>query len=670
MARSDDFEIVSSADKPQSKAESAVNASVKDDELNMASKEMKCDIKEEATVREPQLDVDADLQDEGNFAMRLYKYYTKKNQIEKVNLEIGSPYIRNALRKVVVKYPGQNLTGEITLTGSAERKAFACLYHYRQELRKYAEDLVSASAKRHVSLLLNLLGREFSRDIQRFEANLEADTPCVEFKDLWMLFKPKDVVFGGESSSQYLNTIVKVGFTKGCGSSAPKWSVTSRAFAHNGTSYGYIQRQIDIEEFEGLLEITELPCYPFKYHSDQFSARQYMIYRGRKYCKLAGIQYRTYIGDAVDVDKVRTAHNGRVNFDYPQEKFKHEGRIVLDCKSFIEERKDDDIKIKKVKNIELKDMTEDDFALCHYVVPGYSLTEKRWCWFLVDFVEDVVFDEGAFNALLLPQRQKRLVRALTMKHTSSKDGFDDLIHGKGRGCIFLLHGEPGIGKTFTAESIADDIHRPLYVLMSGELGSTVKSVDETLRKVLKLVTRWNAVLLIDEADVFLEKRSSHDLARNSLVSIFLRTLEYFSGVLFLTTNRINSFDLAFQSRIHLALKYHGLNTDARAQLWELFLGRTPDFKAEDWPDEVIQELAAVEINGRQIKNSVRTAYALAGAEKQKFSLEQVRDVLATVAEFQKDFNKETQARGTDMVEGEMTPRTMQSLGFDGEESDS
>jgi hypothetical protein len=121
-------------------------------------------------------------------------------------------------------------------------------------------------------------------------------------------------------------------------------------------------------------------------------------------------------------------------------------------------------------------------------------------------------------------------------------------------------------------------------------------------------------------------------------------LEYFSGVLFLTTNRINSFDLAFQSRIHLALKYHGLDANAREKLWTLFLKRTADFNEKDWPAEVMREIAAANINGRQIKNTVRTAHALALAEKEKFGVEHIRDVLETVSEFQADFNLETQAR--------------------------
>lgn len=46
-----------------------------------------------------------------------------------------------------------------------------------------------------------------------------------------------------------------------------------------------------------------------------------------------------------------------------------------------------------------------------------------------------------------------------------------------------------------------------------------------------------SVVLFDESDVFLEERSQADLRRNALVSIFLRTLEYYDGILVLTSNR-------------------------------------------------------------------------------------------------------------------------------------
>jgi len=54
-----------------------------------------------------------------------------------------------------------------------------------------------------------------------------------------------------------------------------------------------------------------------------------------------------------------------------------------------------------------------------------------------------------------------------------------------------------------------------------------------------------------------------------MVGIFLRLLEYHQGVLFLTTNRVKSFDSAFHSRISVALKYPDLDVAQRQQVHAL-----------------------------------------------------------------------------------------------------
>lgn len=154
--------------------------------------------------------------------------------------------------------------------------------------------------------------------------------------------------------------------------------------------------------------------------------------------------------------------------------------------------------------------------ICDFQIPGFSLFDKTWCFFAVDFISDVEFNSDAFKQLLLPRNHKELAHALVKNHGSNE--FDDLIKGKGKGLVFVLHGAPGVGKTFTAESIADDVRKPLYVINSGELGVTPYEVERQLNSALKLATHWGAIVLIDEADVFLEQRTIHDLTRNCLVS--------------------------------------------------------------------------------------------------------------------------------------------------------
>jgi AAA+ superfamily predicted ATPase len=155
----------------------------------------------------------------------------------------------------------------------------------------------------------------------------------------------------------------------------------------------------------------------------------------------------------------------------------------------------------------------------------------------VEYIQPVQWNVQAFDKLVLPPSQKQLIKALVESHQDSHSNFDDFIEGKGRGLNIVLHGAPGTGKTYSAESIADYTKSPLYVLSAGDLGADPVEMEKSLSRTLRLCTIWNAVLLLDEADVFLEERSLHDLERNALVSIFLRLLEYYSGILFLTTNR-------------------------------------------------------------------------------------------------------------------------------------
>ncbi|KAL8682482.1 MAG: hypothetical protein Q9186_001429 [Xanthomendoza sp. 1 TL-2023] len=161
-------------------------------------------------------------------------------------------------------------------------------------------------------------------------------------------------------------------------------------------------------------------------------------------------------------------------------------------------------------------------------------------------------------------------------------------------------------------------------MSAGDLGLDSSNVESSLSNVLEMSTKWNAVLLLDEADVFLEQRSAHDLERNKLVSIFLRMLEYYEGILFLTTNRVDNIDAAFQSRIHISLEYNELSTSSRRHVWLNFLSgsKTHGFSKTD-----IDMLAEYRMNGREIKNVIKIAQLLAGRKKEVLGVGHVESVL-------------------------------------------
>jgi SpoVK/Ycf46/Vps4 family AAA+-type ATPase len=90
-------------------------------------------------------------------------------------------------------------------------------------------------------------------------------------------------------------------------------------------------------------------------------------------------------------------------------------------------------------------------------------------------------------------------------------------------------------------------------------------------KTFELAQAWRAIILIDEADVFLARRTSKDIVRNAFVSVFLRTMEYYQGIMLLTTNRHEEFDEAFQSRIHIQIPYAPADSNCRTAIWKNLL---------------------------------------------------------------------------------------------------
>ena len=143
-------------------------------------------------------------------------------------------------------------------------------------------------------------------------------------------------------------------------------------------------------------------------------------------------------------------------------------------------------------------------------------------------------------------------------------------------------------------------------------------------KWFKLATLWKAVLLLDEADVYLESRMSGDLARNSLVSIFLRALEYYQGVLFLTTNRVGTFDEAMLSRIHVVLHYPAFADSERQQIWNTSFRKLSEERQDVKVGPGLMEYALenqsvldLKWNGREIRNAFNTIVALAEFDAEK-----------------------------------------------------
>jgi len=206
-----------------------------------------------------------------------------------------------------------------------------------------------------------------------------------------------------------------------------------------------------------------------------------------------------------------------------------------------------------------------------------------------------VYQPELKDKLVLPPEQTELIDILTAEMDVLQE---DVVAGKSGGTTVLCAGPPGVGKTLTAEVYAEVTSRPLYRVHSGQLGLSVSAMEAALKEALTRAQRWGAVMLIDEADVYIKKRSD-DITANAVVGVFLRVLEYFDGLLFLTTNRIDDIDEAIVSRCIALIRYHAPDVAARERIWGVMAAQF----GLDLSAAMLKDLAVIypQASGRDIK---------------------------------------------------------------------
>jgi len=203
------------------------------------------------------------------------------------------------------------------------------------------------------------------------------------------------------------------------------------------------------------------------------------------------------------------------------------------------------------------------------------------------------------DKLVLPHAHRDLIDILTADRNFL---MEDIVEGKSGGTTILCKGAPGLGKTLTAEVYAEVVEKPLYRVHSGQLGVTASSVEANLSKILRRAARWDSVLLLDEADVYIRRRDN-DLQHNAIVAEFLRTLEYFNGLLFMTTNRVADIDDAVLSRCIAIIQFETPTQEQAKQLWKSL---AQQFNTE-LPDDLVERLIVTypAASGRDIKELLK-----------------------------------------------------------------
>ncbi len=441
----------------------------------------------------------------------------------------------------------------------------------------------------------------------------------LSFEQLIGAFKNGDFVVVTHDNNPVAMEITGSGLAMGF--FGPFYRVTGKVYGWDGRQIVTGQHQFVVTPFRGERELKEIGIVPLKADVETTLAE-----RGRKFLAFnRKPYYAAYTG-------VVTRRSW-----WGDQKFTSRGRVMVDIMAMHRTDANYDMWFAGIgpnnrrhhhheQNEALGDneLTSRILACMIPYVYGFSFVSKQWGEMTIDELSDIEFRTDAYDRLVLEEDAKDMILGLVDTDFSESKDFVD---GKGGGCIFLLSGPPGCGKTLTAEAVAEKLHRPLYMAGIGELGTNVAQLEKNLSRILETAASWNAVLLIDEADIFLAERNDLNVERNAMVGVFLRLLEYYPGILFLTSNLADKLDKAVYSRISLALQYENLDADARTVVWNNF------FRLNGIEGVDAHVLASHEINGRQIKNCVRIAMTMAARHGRKPVTDDFLRVITRVREF-------------------------------------
>ncbi|KAI2735150.1 hypothetical protein DTO013E5_9491 [Penicillium roqueforti] len=582
-------------------------------------------------------------------------------------IDIKSEGLRDSLRDVLHDIKAVSL---MEIKPSIEQNF---LFHFLPELDRCAENMDSSSDHEsahaeHLLLLINHLKHAYASTLQRLESMLQHGH--ITYDLLWALFKPGCHVYTTCIGTKEPRCAVFDAGEEMTQNDETWLNLECRFLDYNGFKFGEAGIFLRVAKFRGSKPIESLEAFPLCHHPSHEQVRKDLVERGQKFRNLAGSHVRHCEGSAFFMNKGKAFKvniNSRVGVDAA---FFHEmqpnysrpslrdigvkdkdGISVIDIGAMLMEDREREKEKMRGDGVDAQKLSEADLLVSCPTLCCFSFKDKMFLECAVSALRDVDWSPESFDCLKIPSETKTILLSLAKTRLGMIPTvpFDDVIDGKGQGFNILLNGPPGVGKTFTVEATSEYFKLPLYSISAGELvvnHGDSNALEQQLETVFKIAKHFNAVLLLDEADAFMEQRTSYHDTHNRLVTIFLRKLEYYQGILFLTSNRGIQFDDAILSRIHLIIEYENLTREFRRELWSTFLSKACTMQGPTIvEDHELRRLESLDLNGREIKNVAAIAHALAEADVNQVNYKYLKLAAESNKKFSNEFGRERPADG-------------------------
>ncbi|KAI3322075.1 P-loop containing nucleoside triphosphate hydrolase protein [Xylariaceae sp. AK1471] len=571
-------------------------------------------------------------------------YYTDR-------IRLQSPFLHDALETTLSRY-GLHFDDALGYADSfGEHRALFFAREKIAELSKTAEDEMTRS---HCHVLVEVIQQNLSDTLNhydQFEKNQK-----ISFSILWTLFPQGSVfatTFGGR---------LRAFRVKACSGVGPI-IVNCESISFDGMRYGLESIRFSYPRFEGKIETLRLSPYPV-YVLEQFPDISLKLNdRGLRLLDYQVPCYRTWIPEiktAVEGQGLKPllddTNGERIVIDCYQHRILHglgRGQPLEPLPSYseidllhvgepdngTEGRDTNDMKLSRPTNeniaknreVILKDTA--NLLILSPFLKAYRLAAGFWSNAIhVDDIFPLEPNSTTYHRVVFDEKKKEVVKFLAEQYLNSNGRYDDLIAGKGQALLFLFSGTPGTGKTLMAEALADHLNRPLLRIGSliGDVGNGVSNSNAyDFENKVRTAKEWGGLILFDDAGFLSERRNQ---GQSNLISAFVRHIEYFKGIVFLTTNFSESIDDALKSRLHVHLVFSPLSAPMRVRVWQNFVERLPE-SLRTLTVADIESLGKWKLNGREIKNVMNMTVALCQKSDKRLSVDAVEDLIALASPF-------------------------------------
>lgn len=424
-------------------------------------------------------------------AFAILRRHMKSNDTRK-KLSLHSVIVQSPKIKKVLAEVFEGYSGVTTALERLEFKApFKPFVHRWERFREAREKEQDEATKQHVDLLWTTLEQELKETLDMVK-DLRVNG-VMTYDLLWTMFEPGTLVYVQGETERVMRA---ESHYYDCHSGA--FILSNRFVEWDGAKFGMKDESRSIPMFQGTKTIVDLQVLPLIHHVDSEGLQKRCIARGRVWEDFCKYSFKAYQGVGVSVLCNR---------------YNVESRVIIDTAAFNSLNPNYRVHVSTLQPgkgyvapegsppLTGGKLNEYQLLLTTNKLRGYSLKDKTWLVLDMDGVSDIVWNDRAFSSLILPNDTKELVLAFAQSQIKQAHTFDDVIEGKGKGIIMLLSGPPGVGKTLTAEAVAETMRVPLYMMSAGDLGTHPSGVEQALKDILQMTTKWKAVLLLDEADV-------------------------------------------------------------------------------------------------------------------------------------------------------------------------